>query len=117
MEKIKSNHNIMIKSDLEKLNQSELINLLLNQDKLLRQLLKEKQQKPKDAPRTMKSIAAPRKSVKQMVQSYQDNIILPPPEFSGGAKVQVTGHRLQVTGHRSQVTGHRSKMKHLEGMY
>ena len=26
---------------------------------------------------------------------------------SGGAKVQVTGHR---TGHRSQVTGHRSQV-------
>ena len=80
-EKLISNDNIMIKSDLEKLNQSELINLLLNQDKMLRQLLKEKQQKPIAAPRTMKPIPTPRKSVKQMVQSYEDNIILPPPEF------------------------------------
>ena len=35
-EKLISNDNIMIKSDLEKLNQPELINLLLNQDKMLR---------------------------------------------------------------------------------
>ena len=26
--------------------------------------------------------------------------------LTGGAKVQVTGHRLQVAGHSSQVTGH-----------
>ena len=66
MEKKISNNSLMNKSDLENLSQSELINLLLNQDKMLRQLLKEKQQKP---------IPKPRKSVKQMVQSYEDNII------------------------------------------
>ena len=51
----------MIKSDLEKLNQAELINLLLNQDKMLRQLLQEKQQKPIAKPRTMKPVPPPRK--------------------------------------------------------
>ena len=28
-----------------------------------------------------------------------------------GHRLQVTGHRLQVTGHRLQVTGHRSQVK------
>ena len=67
-EKLISNDNIMIKSDLEKLNQSELINLLLNQDKMLRQLLQQKQQKPIAKPRAMKPIPPPRKNVQQMVE-------------------------------------------------
>ena len=67
---IKYNSN-MIKSDLEKLNQSELINLLLNQDKMLRQLLKEKQQKPIAKPRTMKPVPPPKKNVQQMVEYYE----------------------------------------------
>ena len=59
----KSNYIDMNKKDLEKLNKSELIELLLNQ-----------QQKPIPAPRTSKS-------VKDMVQQYEDNIIQPPLEF------------------------------------
>ena len=70
-EKLISNDNIMIKSDLEKLNQSELINLLLNQDKMLRQLLQEKQQKPIAKPRTMKPVPPPRKNVQQIVEYYE----------------------------------------------
>ena len=54
----------MNKKDLEKLSKSELIELLLNQQ----------QQKPIPAPRTSKS-------VKDMVQQYEDNIIQPPSEF------------------------------------
>ena len=60
----KSNHIDMDKKDLEKLSKSELIELLLNQQ----------QQKPIPAPRTSKS-------VKDMVQQYEDNIIQPPSEF------------------------------------
>ena len=37
--------------------------------------------KPIPALRTKKPIPTPRKRVKQMVQEYEDNIILPPPEF------------------------------------
>ena len=70
-EKLISNDNIMMKSDLEKLNQSELINLLLNQDKMLRQLLQEKQQKPIAKPRAMKPVPPPRKNVQQMVEYYE----------------------------------------------
>ena len=70
-EKLISNDNIMIKADLQKLNQSELINLLLNQDKVLRQLLQEKQEKPIAKPRTMKHVPPPRKNVQQMVEYYE----------------------------------------------
>ena len=73
-QKLISNDNIRIKSDLEKLNQSELINLLLNQDKVLRQLLQEKQQKqqkPIAKPRAMKPVPPTRKNVQQMVEYYE----------------------------------------------
>ena len=66
-------HYSMNKKDLKKLSKSELIKLLLKQDK-----------KPVPAPRTLKlkrPIPAPRKSVNQMVQDYENNIILPPLEF------------------------------------
>ena len=63
----KSNHIDMDKKDLEKLSKSELIELLL------------KQQKPVPAQR--RPIPTPRKSVKDMVQQYEDNIIQPPSEF------------------------------------
>ena len=49
------------KSGLEKLEKSELIKLLLKQN--------------------AKPVLKPRKSVKQMVQEYEENIILPPPQF------------------------------------
>ena len=60
----KSNYIDMNKKDLEKLNKSELIELLLNQQ----------QQKPIPAPKTSKSVI-------NMVQQYEDNIIQPPSEF------------------------------------
>ena len=66
-------HNSMNKSDLKKLSKSELIKLLLKKDK-----------KPVPTPRTVKQIRPipkPRKSVNQMVQDYENNIILPPLEF------------------------------------
>ena len=62
----------MNKRDLENLSKSELIELVKKLQKNI---------PPISKPRTMKPIAAPRRSVKQMVQSYEDNIILPPPEF------------------------------------
>ena len=63
----------MNKKDLKKLGKSELIKLLLKQDK-----------KPVPTPRPVKQIRPipkPRKSVNQMVQDYENNIILPPLEF------------------------------------
>ena len=58
--------NYMNESSLKKLSKSQLIKLLLQQNAELQ---------------SRKPIQAPRKSVKQMVQDYEDNIILPPPEF------------------------------------
>ena len=66
-------HN-MNKSDLKKLSKSQLIKLLLKQEK----------KKPVPTPRTVKPIRpipTSRKSVNQMVQDYEKNIILPPIEF------------------------------------
>ena len=60
----------MDKASLEKLSKSELINLVLKQQKLKNIITK-----PVPTPRR------PRKSVKDMVQQYEDNIISPPPEF------------------------------------
>ena len=59
----------MDKSGLEKLSKSELINLLLKQGKPF-----PKPRRPVPTPRTYKS-------VKDMVQKYEDNIIIPPLEF------------------------------------
>ena len=73
----KYNHILMDKKNLKKLNKSELINLLL------------KQQKPKiiivddtkPSPKPRRPVPTPRKSVKDMVKEYEDNIISPPPQF------------------------------------
>jgi len=63
----------MNKSSLKKLSKSQLIQLLLQQNVELQ---------PKNVkPQPRKPIPTPRKSVKQMVQDYEDNIILPPLEF------------------------------------
>ena len=55
----------MDKASLEKLNKSELINLVLKQI----------------SPKPMRPIPTPRKSVKDMVQQYEDNVSSPPPQF------------------------------------
>ena len=57
----------MNKSFLEKLSKSELIELLSQKNEII-----------DDKPRP---IPTPRKSVKDMVKEYEDNIISPPPEF------------------------------------
>ena len=65
MQKIISTNN-MNESSLKKLSKSQLIKLLLQQNVELQ---------------SRKPIPAPRKSVKQMVQDFEDKIILPPLEF------------------------------------
>ena len=65
MEKIISTNN-MNESSLKKLSKSQLIKLLLQQNVELQ---------------SRKPVPTPWKSVKQMVQDYEDNIILPPLEF------------------------------------
>ena len=71
--------NSMEKQALEKLTKSQLINLLLKQNIEMKKLLLK--QKPAPINIFKKPIPTPRKSVKQMVQDYEENIILPPPEF------------------------------------
>ena len=75
MESKKSNLINMNKSFLEKLSKSELIKLLLK----LNAIKPIKIDKPVPKPR--RPVPTPRKSVKDMVQQYEDNIIIPPPEF------------------------------------
>ena len=83
MEKIISTNN-MDKRTLSQQTKSQLINLLLKQNLEIKKLLLENmklQPKNDDNIKPRRPIPTPRKSVKQMVQDYEDNIILPPLEF------------------------------------
>ena len=67
----------MNKASLEKLSKSDLINMVLK-------LLKSKNNAVDDSqpsPKPRRPIPTPRKSVKDMVQQYEDNVISPPPQF------------------------------------
>ena len=78
-EKIISTNN-MNKGDLKNLTKSKLINLLLKQNAEIKMLLQQNvKQQPRndDNVKPTKPIPAPRKSVKQMVQDYEENIIPP----------------------------------------
>ena len=70
----------MNKSDLKNLTKTQLINLILKQNNEIK-VSQQQNAKPIPKPRTTKPVPLPRKSVKQMVQDYEDNIILPPLEF------------------------------------
>ena len=89
--------NYMNRSDLSKLDKSQLINLLLKQNSEIKKCqLKHTKQQPKNEDNIIlpppefrddyKPVPAPRKSVKQMVQDYEDNIIQPPLEFQDDYK-------------------------------
>ena len=67
----------MQKKGLKKSTKSKSTHLLLKQDE---RITKIEQQFVK------RLVAAPRKSVRQMVQAYDENIIPPPPEFRDGYK-------------------------------
>ena len=67
----------MDKASLKKLSKSELINLLLKQHKPKNIIVDD----TKPVPARKRPIPTPRKSVKDMVQQYEDNIIIPPPKF------------------------------------
>ena len=72
----------MNKRSLSNLTKSQLIKLLIKQNLEIKKLLQQNmQQQPIQTPITEKPIPAPRKSVKQMVQDYEDSIIEPPLEF------------------------------------
>ena len=77
-----SNHILMDKKNLKKLNKSELINLLLKQQKPKIIIIDD----TKPSPKPRRPVPTPRKSVKDMVQQYENNIILPPPVFQDGYK-------------------------------
>ena len=89
---ISSSNTDMNKRDLKKLSKSELIALLMKQQKKPKIIIVDDYEpkpsvptprtiKPVPAPRTYKPVPAPRKSVKQMVKQYENNTILPPLEF------------------------------------
>ena len=89
MKKISDSSIEMDKRDLEKLSKSELIALLMKQQKKPKIIVVD-DTKPVPTLRTYKPVPARRrpvptprtyKSVKDMVQQYEDNLILPPPEF------------------------------------
>ena len=88
MEKIISTNN-MDKRTLLKQTKSQLINLLLKQNAEIKKLL-QKNMKPKPKNdhniKPRRPIPTPRKSVKQIVQEYEDKIILPPLEFGDDYK-------------------------------
>ena len=70
---IKSNDKYMDKASLKKLSKSQLIKLLMKQDNNTPILQK-------------RPVPAPRKSVKEMVKRYEENIILPPMQFRDNYK-------------------------------
>ena len=63
--------------NLENLSKSDLINLILKLQKSKNVVADDAQPSPK--PR--RPVPTPRKSVKDMVKKYEDNVISPPPEF------------------------------------
>ena len=77
--------NYMKTSKLKSLSKSQLIRLLLKQNLEIQTMLqaakRPDQPSTTQPPNRTAPRPAPRKSVKQMVQDYEDNIILPPPEF------------------------------------
>ena len=66
----KYNHILMDEKNLKKLSKSELINLLLKQQKSKNVVADDAQPSPK----TRRPVPTPRKSVKDMVNEYEDNI-------------------------------------------
>ena len=66
--------------NLKNLTKSQLIRLLIKQNAEIKMLLQQNVKQPKndDNVKPMRPIPTPRKSVKQMVQDYEDNLILPP---------------------------------------
>ena len=93
----KHNQDVYInRADLKKLSKSKLIKLLLLKQNAestpkpsIKQMLKQRDiiyVEDKSFSTTERPIPKPRKSVKEMVQEYEDNIILPAIEFRDGRK-------------------------------
>lgn len=78
---------------LNKLSKKQLIELLLeSQSKRVPKPKKLAKSKP-----IPKGIPKPKKSVKQMVKGYENNIILPPPEFRDDYKPPVSTPKIEIT--------------------
>ena len=71
------NNVLMDEKSLEKLTKTQLIDILLNKAVQT----KESFAKARSDSRVKKPVPMPRKSVKQMIKEYEENIILPPLEF------------------------------------
>ena len=71
--------NSMKKASLKKLSKSELIKLLLKQSKDVESNVQENVKRRRPIP-------TPRRSVKEMVKRYEENIILPPEQFRDNYK-------------------------------
>ena len=71
----KYNHILMDKKNLEKFSKSDLIKLLLKVNAIKLIKIDTTVLKPR------RPVPTPRKSVKSMVQQYEDNVISPPPQF------------------------------------
>jgi len=77
----------MDKRILSQLSKAELIQMFLKQNLEMKKMLSRQKPTPTQQPKNddnikpRRPIPTPRKSVKQMVQDYEENIILPPPEF------------------------------------
>lgn len=78
----------MQKKGLKKSTKSKSTHLLLKQDE---RITKIEQQFVK------RLVAAPRKSVRQMVQAYEENIIPPLPEFRDGYKPTPKPRTIKIT--------------------
>ena len=103
----------MDKASLKKLSKSELINLLLKQHKPKNIIVDDT--KPVPTPRTYKPVPAPRKSVKDMVQQYEDNIISPPPEFRDDYKpIPAPKNHYKLLFHHQNLEMITNPFQHLE---
>jgi len=93
-----SNLILMDKASLKKLSKSELIKLLLKQEKKKPEIIVVDDTKPR------RPIPTPRKSVKQMAKQYEEHLILPPPEFRDDYKpVPAPGSKKPVPTPRTKI--------------
>ena len=101
MKSEKSNYIYMDKASLKKLSKSQLIKLLL------------KQENKKPVPQKRRPIPTPRRSVKDMVKQYEENIILPPVEFRDNYK-PVPAPRTKKNAFKKSVPTPRTIIKQID---
>lgn len=77
----------MQKKGLKKSTKSKSTHLLLKQDERITKI---------EQKFVNRLVAAPRKSVRQIVQPYEENIIPPPPEFRDGYKPTLKPRTIKI---------------------